>query len=790
MENTKIKEEIDILLETGSVSKAKKYIHGLMKDNPKEPELKRFGATVYYQNNEILRAFDLMKQYLNTGCGSSDDYAYTARLCVLLKNNKQDTYITKVKDKDCREYTFYIALVHYVNQEYEKALNLFRTLRKENRRDFEINKYVTLSQYKLNFRSSENLKNLKRNAKIKIDSELQIIWIDYLFRNKKFNECQVKCMEVKGAPADIKASDYATFVDQKIKNLSGEKQEVKDPIAKLNNSKYQKIPVSTRTLDEALNRLDEKIGLHEVKRSIYDLVSQIQFNKEREASGLSIESKERYNFIFMGNPGTGKTMIARLIGDILYHLDILESGHTVEVDRSMLISNVIGGTEINTKEALEAANDGVLFVDEAYSFAGSGNDFGPIAIDTIMKYMEDHRGSITVIFAGYEEEMTEEFLKINPGIYSRVPYHINFEDYNEKEMLEIAKFICEKNDFQMSKDGEAGFLEKVSSKMVTSNFSNARDAELLISEAQKVLAKLYVEKKNKGLQIKAEDKYLLTSKCFGIDVSLSPEERIKRSQAQLENLIGLNNVKNQVRSMINRKKMQQLTKVKAFEEGSFHMRFVGNPGTGKTTVARIIADIYRELGILKTNKVLEVTPSDFIGQYNGQTVPKTRALIESAYGGLIFIDEAYGFANSNNTFANEALEEILVQMENNRDKLVFVFAGYKDDISRLLKMNDGLASRVPIEIEFDDYSELELFEIFKLMFKTNGLKLSEEAELKAIEKIKAISNKRSSKFGNGREMRNFYEFTLQQHMNRCINQGIENEVELITITSEDFDNSW
>ncbi len=796
MNKTDLLEKINYLTAINEYKEAAKLLEENKNTLIEEVDLLKSAISVFYKLNEMLTAekyLELLEQKINL----SDKYLVMAcKISLKLKNNKHRDYSAQVIDKSSVDYRLYLALLEYYNQNFSSCLSILESCRKEARKDFEINKYLTISQYKIDKKSKKNSKNFKRTTKIdNTDDEITMLWIEYLFFNKEFNECQIMCSEIIKSSASSKLIAHAKEINSKITLMNSgqdEQSHKQEPQHQEipNNSNYPIAYVSTRTLDEALDKLNEKIGLNGVKKSIQDLVSQIQFQKEREQNNYLDSSSERYNFIFMGNPGTGKTTIARLIGDILYHLDILESGHTVEVDRAALISENIGGTETQTLAALETAHGGVLFVDEAYAFAGSGNDFGPKAIDTIMKYMEDHKGDLTVIFAGYEKEINEKFFKINPGIESRISQHIVFDDYDEEEMLQIAKLVCKKDNYELSTDGEEAFKQKVATKRMTTSYANARDAELLIAQAKKELANLYIQKKEQGDEILDTDHYLLTAKCFGIDNALTAEEKIEKSYNQLESLIGLNSVKTQVKTMINRKKIQELSNIKAFESGAMHMRFVGNPGTGKTTVARIVSQIYTDLGILKTGKIIEATPADFIATHIGHTVPKTRELIESAYGGVILIDEAYGFITSQSSnsanFGKEALDEILVQMENNRDKILFIFAGYKEDIDRLLEVNDGLASRIPLEIEFEDYNFEELCEIFYKLIKDNGLKLSESGKIKAKEGIQLISDKRDSRFGNGRTIRNFYDRVIENHMNRCVTMSLLDEEDLVTITEDDF----
>jgi len=206
---------------------------------------------------------------------------------------------------------------------------------------------------------------------------------------------------------------------------------------------------SLASLESALNELGSLIGLESVKREVRKLVNLIQVSQMRERAGLKLASTSLH-LVFAGAPGTGKTTVARLIGAIYKALGLLKKGNLVEVDRSGLVGGYVGHTAIKTKEVIESALGGVLFIDEAYSLTSqSDNDFGGEAIETLLKYMEDYRDQLVVIAAGYSEEM-EEFLASNPGLDSRFKTKINFENYSVTELTEIFENLVIENDYHVT----------------------------------------------------------------------------------------------------------------------------------------------------------------------------------------------------------------------------------------------------------------------------------------------------------------------------------------------------
>ena len=228
------------------------------------------------------------------------------------------------------------------------------------------------------------------------------------------------------------------------------------------------------------------IGLNNVKNEISNLISLIRVRQEREKNGLKNPIMS-YHLCFLGNPGTGKTTIARLVGKLYKQLGILKSGHLIEVARQDLVGQYIGHTAIKTKEVIDKAKGGILFIDEAYSLSNKAiNDFGPEAIEVILKEMEDNRDNIVVIVAGYDDLM-EEFLNSNPGLKSRFNTFIHFDDYNAKELVDIMKFLCSQNDYlitkQTEKELESYFTDVINNK--DNNFSNGRYVRNMFENALK-----------------------------------------------------------------------------------------------------------------------------------------------------------------------------------------------------------------------------------------------------------------------------------------------------------------
>lgn len=229
------------------------------------------------------------------------------------------------------------------------------------------------------------------------------------------------------------------------------------------------------TLEIVLEELNSLIGMEEIKKSVVDLTNFLKVQKIREEKGLKT-SKNALHSVFMGPPGTGKTTVARLIGRIYKHLGYLKSGHVVETDRAGLVAGYVGQTAIKTEEIIQKAHEGVLFIDEAYALSSGGfNDFGQEAIEILLKRMEDKRGELVVVVAGYPDEM-EDFIQSNPGLQSRFNRYFKFDHFSPEALLNIFKMYTYKADFNLTEDAEeklTEIIERVHEKRHKS-FGNAR----------------------------------------------------------------------------------------------------------------------------------------------------------------------------------------------------------------------------------------------------------------------------------------------------------------------------
>ncbi len=540
--------------------------------------------------------------------------------------------------------------------------------------------------------------------------------------------------------------------------------------------------VSSKEKDP-IEALYSMIGLTRTKEEVQEIIDFAKVQKERENSGLPVSSVS-YHLVFTGRPGTGKTTVARLIARIYKDLGIISKEELVECSAKDLVAGYVGQTAIKTGEVIQKALGGVLFIDEAYTLVDkNGQGYGQEAIDTLLKEMEDHRDNLAVIVAGYDDLM-KGFIESNPGLKSRFNRYIHFDDYTPNEMEEIFKQLCEKNAYSLDNEAEESikeYFEKICDSDDDS-FANARTVrnlfEKIISKQASRIAKITEKTPAVLSAILKED----VIECTGAE---EKEESLEDVMREFNALIGLETVKEEISDLIYIVQNQQKRKAQGLKVPSLslHLVFMGNPGTGKTTVARCIARLYKCLGLLSKGQMVETDRSGLVAGYVGQTAIKTQDVIDSAVGGVLFIDEAYTLSGGGeNDFGQESIDTLLKAMEDKRDDLVVIVAGYDDLMDDFIHSNPGLESRFNRYIHFEDYSPEQMYEIFNSLCENNQYILTDAAtnEIK-----KYFSSVDISEFGNGRGVRNTFEKVLTQQAKRTEMDDDPN-VDLSMITETDI----
>lgn len=545
---------------------------------------------------------------------------------------------------------------------------------------------------------------------------------------------------------------------------------------------------------KALEKLTDLIGLTDIKKRIMELVDWAKYRKQKEMSPDDFPS---LHMVFFGNPGTGKTTVARLIGEIYHEIGWLKRGHLVEVHGKDLIADYVGGTAIKTNDVITRALDGVLFIDEAYSLSSDDRGgYGQEALETLLLRMETERERLVVICAGYPDKM-EKFLRSNPGLARRFPAEniLHFPDFSEEELKIILFSYFQNRNLTIDEKSKYVF-ESLVHEMVKrrdENFGNAGEMRNLVDAIERLHAHRIL---SQGLPLDTHVCEKDIPESYKTYLPIMAFKYIDRSwQRELEKLVGLENVKSELIGLSKRLEFEILRyKTTAIRNGRPQIRhfvFIGNPGTGKTTVARIIGKMYKNLGLLNRGHLVEVSRADLIAGYIGQTALKTQEVIHQALDGVLFIDEAYSLeTGSDIDYGKEAIQELVKAMEDFRERLVVVAAGYRKEMLKFLESNPGIASRFGEPVFFPDFSSSELWAILKNFITEEQYSYTEGFRSKASSYLEWLKLRDGDKFGNGRSVRELFEKIKTRAAERVLSliqeQGVPPSPELFQeLTSDD-----
>lgn len=526
-------------------------------------------------------------------------------------------------------------------------------------------------------------------------------------------------------------------------------------------------------VESSYDKLQKLIGLDLVKKQIDTILAADIVEKERKKRKGKNYQASTMHMIFGGNPGSAKTTVAKLFGGIAKEKGILKSGSFVEY----------GGNDLDgpacaykIRKAFQAAQGGVLFIDEAYGIRSDS------AATALIQEMENQRDNVIVILAGYNERM-QEFLEINEGMKSRVPHWVEFPDYSADELTDIFKLMMNERGFEATDDAikEAHYIfEKVRN---TDNFGNGRYVRNLLEQAAQNQAVRLLSLRENASDIRKKEMFLITKEDIAsLNEGLSEERTNGTAQKELEEMIGLTSVKSVISKAIANYKLNKLCLERGInrKRSSLHMVFTGNPGTAKTTVARLFAEIMKDEKVLSTGKFVEVGRADLVGDHVGATAKLVKRKFKEAQGGVLFVDEAYSLCDSyEHGFGDEAINTLVQEMENHRDDVIVIFAGYPKPMKEFLDRNPGMLSRIAFQIEFEDYTLEELCDITKLMLTQKKMTITDEAmdRLKANYEIAMQSND----YGNGRFVRKMLEEAEMNLAERILEMGdVEFSDELIT----------
>lgn len=540
------------------------------------------------------------------------------------------------------------------------------------------------------------------------------------------------------------------------------------------NLKFQTVdllgdrPSTNAKLQMLLSEIDEKTGWHKVKEEIKRLVRISDENYERELNGQ--ETVQVFlNRLFFGNPGTGKTTCAGYYGQILKMLHFLSNGEVVKKTAGDFVGSHIGESQTKTVQILDMARGKVLVIDEAYNL--NDNMYGKQVLDVLVEKVQGSESDdIAVLLIGYEHEMLEMLRNQNPGLSRRFPpqYAFYFEDYTEHELLDIVEWNCAKRNVTCPFEVAEALLKQLALQKTQPHFGNAGAVEQLLKNA---LGKAISRPMVNGVTI-------LTLEDVGVDVSGGISKEAKDPIKLLDRLYRMDEIKKQLTQLRNQM-------IVADREGSGlpevgHFVFRGSPGTGKTTVARVMAEILHGMGVLATTKLIETSGLDLTGQYVGQTKEKVTTKLREAKGGLLFIDEAYELGKG--IYGEEAMTTLVAAMTDpSYVGMIIIIAGYPKDMDQMLDRNVGLKSRFTRFIDFPDWEAQDAVVFLSEKAQVENFEVDREAVVslqKMFGELKKLSN-----FSNGRDAMRVWKALLEYRSQRVV-ESPEEERRIIVYDAE------
>ena len=615
------------------------------------------------------------------------------------------------------------------------------------------------------------------------------------------SEDQVRATAVAAPPAPVARAGRATSDAADARRAAG-------AAAGSSRARADGRSVPDISVSEAMAELDAMIGLAAVKEQVRSIAASIEAARRRALAGYPTEKPMRH-FVFLGPPGTGKTAVARIIAKIFYAFGLLDTPEVIEAHRADLIGEYLGATAIKTSELIDSALGGVLFIDEAYGLVNEGDGqsdrFGQEAVQTLLKRAEDDREDLVIVLAGYDKQM-DDFLATNPGLASRFATRVKFPGYTPAEFFSLAESGMARRGDRLDPDARPELwrmFEEVGRRKIGDDLGNGRFVRSLIEKAGqardvRVMSGAVEPQASDLVTIVAGDLQRgyaeLTARMRGYGDTPTVESAL----AELDELIGLEPVKRQVREIAAQLRVARLRDQQGLtsQPPARHFVFTGPPGTGKTTVARIVGRIFAALGLLARPAVIEAHRADLVGEHLGATAIKTNKLIDSALGGVLFIDEAYALYHEGysggDAFGAEATATLLKRAEDDRERLVIVLAGYPADMDRFLRTNPGLASRFSVRVTFPSYGADDLCQIANVIAQQAGDTFQPDARPVLREIFaRACAEGQIDELGNGRFARSLFERACACRDLRVSHLGESaSAADLTTVTADDLRSAY